>query len=832
MSDVPTFVPDDLSTTERLLVDAVVAGRTLDLGGDTIRAAFVKRLVTGERPDWPLQAVGTVFRNAVIQGSLDLEGCHVARPLVFQQCRFVPVEPARFAISLRDATLKRVAFYECEIPNAIKADRAHIETALFLSGGRLDGMLRLRGATIGEALAMDGLSIQQPGATAILADGLRLGGPWVMREAKIAGEVRFASARIGGALLWEQADIRNAAIAVTADGATSDGAWVLRRAVIHGPMRLRGASIKAIDAVSLAITAGSDGFNARGADIRGDLILDGAVMQGGLLLGRTQVTGELSAKGARIAGTGDDWAIAANGIIVGQGIAIAGAHLSGGIAIAGARIEQGINASKIRIESTGRAIDADTVHVGGNWVMRGGDIVGNVRFAGGNIDGQVAFTECHIRGGGELAIRADGAMIRGGWFMGRARLHGLVRLPSARLGNEMRLRGTHIEVASGPAVFASGVVIARELVLDGGFTAIGGVVLDRAEIDGTLELSGSRIRSAALARSGPPPAQPHDPVLVARYDAIAVGLVDARLDRLIMPEMAEHRPVGIVDLSRARVGSYEDSAAAWPPPRAQRRRDATTADLDHLVLDGFVYDHLETPTGTDDRGRRSESAAGMRTRWLEAQSHDAVATHFKPQAWVHLSERLAAQGFHDDARDIAIERLRRQRRSASATRGACVQGWLLDVFALYGYNPWRTVTWMAMFVGLFGCVWWWAAQGCVQENCKDETVYAMALKGNYGQDDKASEERYPGFSPLAYSLDVFLPFVNLGYKEHWRPRTSYLPIAKVPLPAAGVHGQTHLTVTLGGMLYGLYVLEMLIGLVLASLAVTGFAGLLKGDDAR
>ena len=825
-------VSDDVTPAERLLLDAVLAGRTRDLQGEGIRSAMLRTLVSGDRADWPLPAVGVVIVNATIQGSLDLEGCHLTRPLVFQRCRFAPIETARAAISLRDASLKRIAFYECHIAGALKADRATIDSALFLTGSTLDGVLRLRGASIGEALAMDSVKINQPGNTAVLADGLRLGGPWVLRAAEIAGEVRFASARIGGGLLWEDAKIRNSQIAVAADGAICEGPWVLRRAVVQGPFRLRGMSVKAIDAQQARITAGAEGFNARGAEIGSDLILDGAVIKGGVLLGRTHVIGELSAKGAEISGAGQDWAIGASGLIVGQGIALAGARLLGGIMLAGARIEQGINASNVRIESSGRAIDADTMHVGGNWIMRGGDIAGNIRFAGAEVDGQIAFTECNIRGGGDLAIRADGARIRGGWFMGRAKIEGLVRFPSARLGNEMRLRGTRIEVANGPAVFASGVTIARELVLDGGFGSCGAIVLDRAEIDGTLELSGSRIRSAALGRAGAARGQTHDQMLTDRYDAVAISLVDARLDRLIMPETADDRPLGIVDLSRAHVGSYEDTAAAWPPPKLGKGR--AQEEPDYLVLDGFVYDHLETPTGVLITGaalsRRSASAAHMRTQWLQAQSRDDLEQHFKPQAWVHLSRRLAAQGFHDDAREIAIERRRRQRRSASVTRSARLQGWLLDVFALYGFNPWRTVLWMAAFVLLFAGVWWLAAEGCERDDCKDEAVFAMALKGNYGQDDRSAEQRYPGFSPLAYSLDVFLPFVNLGYEEHWRPRTSYLPFAAVPLPGASLHGQPQLTITLGGILHVLYMLETLIGLVLASLAVTGFAGMLKGDD--
>jgi hypothetical protein len=831
MLDSQHFQGGDLTAAERLWLDAMLAGRTLDLNGETIRAGTLRSLVSGEKADAALPPVGVVLLNAMIQGSLDLEGCHVTRPLVFQRCKFSPIEAAQAAVSLRDATLKRVAFYECHIAGALKADRVVIESAMFITGTTLDGELRLRGANIGEALAMDSIKINHPGDTAVLADGMRLGGPWVLRAAEIAGEVRFASARIGGGLLWEDAKIQNNKIAVAGDGAVCNGPWVLRRAAIQGAFRLRGMSVKAIDAQQMKITAPAEGFNARGAEIGSDLILDGATIKGGLLLGRTRVTGELSGKGADIAGVGQDWAIAANGVIVGQGIALANARLKGGFMLAGARIEQGINASNVKIESSGRAVEADTMHVGGNWIMRGGDITGNVRFAGARVEGQVAFTECTIRGGGDLAIRADGAHIGGGWFMGRATIEGLVRFPSARVGNEMRLRGTRITVSSGPALFASGVTIAREFVLDGGFSSSGGIVLDRAEIDGTLDLTGSRIKSAALGRDGAAPQKTHDEMLSARYDPVALSLVDARLDRLVMPDTTEDRSQGVIDLSRAHVGSYEDAAAAWPPP-ASRRSRYDHNDLDHLVLDGFVYEHLETPTGLPPQSGRARraGAARMRIRWLEAQSRNDLIQHFKPQAWVHLSRRLAAQGYHDDAREIAIERRRRHRRSASVTRGARLQSWLLDVFALYGFNPWRTVVWMTLFVGLFAGVWWWAAQGCERDSCKDETVYAMSLKGNYGQDDKSAEEKYPGFSPLAYSLDVFLPFVNLGYKEHWRPRTSYGVIAEVPLPGAELHGQQSLTVTVGGFLYLLYVTEMLVGLILASLAVTGFAGILRGED--
>ena len=290
---------ENLAPAEEQLLAAILAGRRADLQGETIRASFLRDLVTEVHPTWVLPPIGIMLDNAMIQGTLDLEGCTVARPLVFQHCKFRPIEPARGAIQLRDAQLKRLALYKCSVTGSIFADRANIDSALFLSGSSIEGAIRLRGATIGEALAMDHMQIKNVGEVAVLADGLRLSGPWILREADIVGEVRLAGARIGGNLLWEDAKIQNNLVAVTADGAICEGAWLLRRTRISGPFRLRGMKIKAIDAQQITITAGSEAFNARGAEIASDLNLDGAVLKGGVLLGRANVAGELSAKGAK-----------------------------------------------------------------------------------------------------------------------------------------------------------------------------------------------------------------------------------------------------------------------------------------------------------------------------------------------------------------------------------------------------------------------------------------------------------------------------------------------------------------------------------------------------
>lgn len=843
MQDVAAVAEGELSRAEQDFVEAVLAGRRAEMRGQSLRASVLRALATESRPHWVVPYAGISVHDATIEGSLDLEGCSIDKPLVFLRCRFAPAAGERSALSLRDARLKRIALYECVVSGAIKADRAFIESAFFLTTSTVNGLVRLRGASIGEALAMDATVIDNGADTAILADGLKLGGPWILRAARVLGETRFAGARIGGGLLWEEAALTSPTVALNADGAMGEGVWVLRRAKISGSLRMRGLSIKAIDAQNISISAAGEALNGRGAHVASDLVLDGARITGGVLLGRARIGGEFSARGAEIAGAGTDWAIAGAGLIVDQGVNLAGAKLVGGLSLAGGRISQGILANDVTIDGPGRAIEADVLHLGGNWIMRNGKLKGSVRFAGAQVEGQIAFTACQIEGGGDLAIRADGARIQGGWFMGRAQIRGLVRLPAAHVGNEMRLRDTKITVTSGPAIFANGVRIARELVLDGGFGTTGAVALDHAQVDGTIELSGSRIVSAKLARGDAPVNANYDPVLDQRYDEVAVSLVDARADRLVMPHTADDRPRGIIDLSRAHVGSYEDAAAAWPPPSRGRRPEARGSasdgrDIDHLVLDGFVYEHLENPAGypggEEPKGKGERNAARMRTRWLEGQSGTDLDRHFKPQAWMQVARRLSAQGYHDEAREIAIARRRRQRRSMSAGRLQRLQNWCLDVFALYGFNPWRTVIWMIVFVLAFGAVWSLAAQGCGARDCKDEQVFVMALKGNFGQNDATSEANYPPFVPLAYSFDTFVPFVDFGFEGHWRPRLGYGPLLEIPVPSWGAGGDgsgaRHVTLSVGVLLYVLYVLEVILGLVLTSLAITGFTGMLNTEE--
>lgn len=82
----------------------------------------------------------------------------------------------------------------------------------------------------------------------------------------------------------------------------------------------------------------------------------------------------------------------------------------------------------------------------------------------------------------------------------------------------------------------------------------------------------------------------------------------------------------------------------------------------------------------------------------------------------------------------------------------------LKVTIGYGYAPWRAMFW-AIATVMLGTVLFWKGMEC--------GVIAAA-------NDK-SESYFP-FSAFWYSLDAFLPVVNLRQHDHWVPRRNHTKV--------------------------------------------------------
>ena len=782
--DAGCISADQLSDAELDLLAAARAGRRADLGGRAVRASIVRDVVLEARPGWLLPAAGLHLECAVIQGCLDLEGVTLVKPLLFCRSRFEG-GGENGAIVIRDARLRRLGIHDCTVDGNLVADRAELENGLIISGGKLSGTLIVSGASIGGTLSVHGALVGD-GSTALSGADLRVKGPVILRGSSFAGEIAVPRAHLESGLYAERMHVVCAGVALSAEGARLGGDLLVSHAEIEGAVNLRNLRLEGrFAAESLVSQAVPTAIDARGLHVSHGIVLDGARIRGSLLLDA-------------------------------------------------AKVGTAFHADGVEIDGGETAISADVMAVGGNWEMPRAKLIGQLSCPGATVEGQLRLTEARLFGS-DVAWRGDGVRIRGGCYLSQATILGLVRIPAAEFGNQFRLSGASIKVEAGTALLATGAKFNRDIELNAGFQARGAVVLDQTRVLGALDLTGSHIVSAAIARAGLP-ITPAWTVAGIAGDETALSLVDVEIKRVVMPAHADERPRGVVDLSRAHAGSFEDHATAWVPPPKSRMRAKDGRDIDHIVLDGFVCDHLTNPTGEAEaadsnttKRRATPRRIARRIEWLDGQRDGAA--HFHPRAWIALADRLARQGCSDDARQIDITRRRRERRSAAL--GARCQNRLLDWFTLYGHSPWRTVVWMAAVVVMFAGIWAAAANRCEERDCFDESVFVIQNKDAYR--GERFRQTYPGFNALAYSFDVFVPFVSFGYANHWRANVDYGPLVELPLPqfsapsgsAGSLKKEPTLAITIGGILYVLAIIEAILGLVLTSLMVTSFTGLLK-----
>jgi hypothetical protein len=253
---------DPLTKAEQQVLDELDTGEVIRLGDGKLpsedagperqlRARFVRWLALG-RDDAPrLHEKGLRVQGALITSDgpagaetrgLDLEGCEIARDLMFFFCRFM--DPPL----LRRARVQSLFLISSVLPG-LSADGLETRDDVTLRGAEVTGEVRLLGAQIGGDLDCVGTKITNAGGRALSADRAKFTGTLFLRGAEVTGEVRLVGARIGGNLDCVGAKITNAdGKALNAGGAKVTGSFYLRQgAKIDGALDLTAAELGAIN---------------------------------------------------------------------------------------------------------------------------------------------------------------------------------------------------------------------------------------------------------------------------------------------------------------------------------------------------------------------------------------------------------------------------------------------------------------------------------------------------------------------------------------------------------------------------------------------------------
>lgn len=418
-------------------------------------------------------------------------------------------------------------------------------------------------------------------------------------------------------------------------------------------------------------------------------------------------------------------------------------------------------------------IQGDGLATKGSVMLRDGFFASaEVRLVGAQIEGNLECSDGHFDYKHGFSLCFDNAVIQGGVFLDNGFLaRGTVRLIHSQIGSGIECRKCQFDNKDGVAFATDGAVIKGGVNFRNGFHARGEVRMVGTQIDGDFVFDNVQLGSD------------EDFALVVDGTHITGSFFFKNLTR----------PLNNVSLASASAARLIDDCEAWGSS---------------LILNGFTY---ATITGG------APTTATARLAWLDKQRPEmsgllSVGTDFCPQPWRHLQKVLHEMGHTEDARQIAIafeDRLRQADLIGLPPANWPVwRKWPYRLIARgfhygfgiltgYGYRPMRLLAW---FFGVWlGCaIFYWCAAlqpnnvfapsnplvfqeatyaACVpgsdaakREQVKPADAMPAPVKGagNWYLCEKLRAE-YTGFSPLAYSLDVILPLVDLQQQKDWSP---------------------------------------------------------------
>ncbi len=412
--------------------------------------------------------------------------------------------------------------------------------------------------------------------------------------------------------------------------------------------------------------------------------------------------------------------ISADGLVVeGDVFLQKGFRAQGEVSFLGANISGNLNCAGSSFENEeGIALYADGISTKGDVLLRNGfTACGEVRFLGANIGGGLNCSGSTFENKGGIALYADGIFTKESVFLCNGfAAHGEVRLLGANIGGNLECEGSTFENENGTALSADRLSTKGDVFLCSGFKAKGEVNLIGADIGSDLLCNGSTFENP---------------------NGDAFDGARLRVKGLFL--WTGIRATGRVVLTDAKTGQLEDDKESWPKKG-------------QLELNGFEYEALT--------GDKTLTGARDRLKWLAMQP----ARPFKPQPYEQLAKVLRAMGHETDACEVLMAKQKALRRHGELGLLSRAWNWFLENSIGYGWQPWKAILCSAIIIFLGTALFMSANIVNVMQPTKKSLFVSHG-----GQRADTLPAAYPGFHPFIYSLDAFVPFVDLHQENYWLP---------------------------------------------------------------
>jgi hypothetical protein len=672
------------------------------------------------------------FEDISIDGVLDLSALSITKPIIFSNCNFydpIIARNARFDLLIfDDCEAPTINLYQLRTTNSLLLTRCDFRDGIDLAEIEVEGLLDLGASRIAGPLRETSRTGLFDGDRYAALNGYNIK---VIRGLSLSnlcatGVVNLRNSEVG------ELDLDGAEISCTEDNVCVDA----RNLTSHGDVTLgRGFKCKGVVNMVSATIAGRLDFRGGVFDCVGE---EEVISCDGIIVGHVFFHADIS---------NNQPPAEVNGRIV-----LSNARINGRLDMRGAQITMTPNQKKA-------ALDCDYALIDGNVMLSDKFFAnGRIRFHQAKISGQFNMDgACVNSPGEESAIVLNSARVeKNVYFRNGFSCVGGIDGIGAELGGVIVFSGCNIDACAYKYAIKFG---KSRITRSVEFT-------NEAKINGAVSFRGARIglsfkfKEVNIARCAPwlDLCEAWAGEEVIERDVV-IDLVAASAGTSIEFEKIRSFD-GWIDLRRAKTRIYVDDASCW----ASSTDDSVKA---HFLLDGFTYEYFPQFMN-----------AGMKNyeRWLKLKVDADSERDLSVQPWTHLSRILRNSGHERTARKVAVAREKVRQRYAR--RKLELSRWFFGaMFGLlvgYGYRPNRGVVFAVVTVLLGGFVYWQAAN----DNMIVPSQPAIIV--NLGSKDFPSlPDAYGQFNPLIFSLDVFVPFLDLHQETRWLPREQCHPSQKL-----------------------------------------------------
>jgi len=419
-------------------------------------------------------------------------------------------------------------------------------------------------------------------------------------------------------------------------------------------------------------------------------------------------------------------------------------------------------------------------HCSGKVYMPGARVDGDLSFGGGRFQHPAVEAE-YWEANKKVAIDASNSEVKGDLNVCcDFEAHGAVDVDNATIGKSLDAMGGRFVNPDNQAISALSLTAANVYLVPGS-----DYPSQDTQVNGVLDFTSAQVQSNFVvnrAKFSGKPAEQH---------GFEGGGLVAR-GGLVWTEVTLE-PGAFLDLRGAQLGGIIDDEGSWPSPGK-------------LLIDGLSYKGLVSRRPRDAAAGLNYNEIGealparSRLRWL------ALQPGFHQQPYQQLAKVLEESG--DDSGAMQVLVAKEDLRYAHYGPLGRLWGGFLRYTVGYGHRPMLTIMWSMGFV----LVGWLIVRGAKAAAVMRPTYPENALA--------AGDRRYEHLYPFLFSLDVFLPFVNLHQEHYWWPDADATGACRVLGRTLNLRGSV--------VLYYLWA-QIIAGWILSAIFVAGMTGLIKGD---